>query len=65
MTVPNHIDLAPDKTLAQREGFACWSCGETGQVVRPIPGLHTVESAQLFQCCDLDACEYRRGGDGG
>jgi hypothetical protein len=60
MTVPTQIDHAPDKTLAQREGLACWFCGETGQVMTPIAGLHTSESAQVFQCCDLDACDKRR-----
>ncbi len=60
MTVSHYIDPAPDKTVAQREGFACWFCGETGHLMKPIPGLHTVESAQVFQCSDRDACDNRR-----
>jgi hypothetical protein len=56
---PHHIDPALDKTLAQREGFACWFCGETRHTMTPIPDLHTVESAKVFRCADRDACDKR------
>ena len=60
------IDLPEHLTEAQLDGRACIRCGhqaEVGEAMRPVEAW-SEQSAQLFECDDVEAC-HERAGTGG
>ena len=53
------IDLPSDLTAEQLDGRACIRCGDQASDKRPVEAW-SEQSAQLFECADVDACIERQ-----
>jgi alpha-D-ribose 1-methylphosphonate 5-phosphate C-P lyase len=56
------IDLPDHLSEAQLDGRACIHCGDEHSVKRPVEAW-SEQSAQLFECVNVEACSARRGED--